>query len=579
MAYVGPELLRWALEQLRDWQAGVDKVRGRQTFPRFLVLKMLGVPADGTPSEPLTTGDFQRATGALFGIATAEEAGETPFGGVPHYLNPFTGSYQRGGGASDWAVGTLWTRSGDYAPISFMTVEPDEAAGASQARRFHFKDGYVSTILQGLGAKVPLVPLCFFLGRSPSPWFDETEANVGFADAQDVINVVAQQLGITAEEIDGAFQSGDAPDEPLSDSPMTGATMLAIALDVFSPTVSTTPQPVGGGAADQTVAAEGSAFEWAATFDGEDPCGLKGLGPIFTKAKAALAAGKHVVLYGPPGTGKSQLAECLCRTLGADFLLTTATSDWTTFDTIGGYFPMEGDSSALSFLPGIILGALKTGQWVIVDELNRADIDKAFGQLFSILAGQRVELPFLDRTITPSRRVSIGPAASAGEVGIEVPSNWRLIGTMNTFDKSSLFQLSYALMRRFAFVEVPAPDSNVLQEIMGAAIEGWPKDGREVIGEKMIHVFCAENGLRAAGREVGAAIPLDICRAIGMAADGNFTDADLVDLLDMYLLPQFEGLDRDHQKVFQALKETLELDEPTAAKLQRKLAGWTGFRQ
>lgn len=32
--------------------------------------------------------------------------------------------------------------------------------------------------------------------------------------------------------------------------------------------------------------------------------------------------------------------------------------------------------------------------------------------------------------------------------------NWRVIGTMNVYDKSSLFNLSFALMRRFAFIEI-----------------------------------------------------------------------------------------------------------------------------
>jgi MoxR-like ATPase len=37
---------------------------------------------------------------------------------------------------------------------------------------------------------------------------------------------------------------------------------------------------------------------------------------------------------------------------------------------------------------------------------------------------------------------------------------WRLIGTMNTLDKNLLFELSYAFMRRFTFVELGAPDED-----------------------------------------------------------------------------------------------------------------------
>jgi hypothetical protein len=40
---------------------------------------------------------------------------------------------------------------------------------------------------------------------------------------------------------------------------------------------------------------------------------------------------------------------------------------------------------------------------------------------------------------------------------------------MNVFDKALLFEMSYALMRRFAFIEVPCPT----QETFGQLIERW----------------------------------------------------------------------------------------------------------
>jgi len=59
----------------------------------------------------------------------------------------------------------------------------------------------------------------------------------------------------------------------------------------------------------------------------------------------------------------------------------------------------------LAFTPGIILNRLKDTQTgvqsnepIIVDELNRADIDKAFGQLFTLLSGQSVQLPSRETT-------------------------------------------------------------------------------------------------------------------------------------------------------------------------------------
>jgi hypothetical protein len=385
-------------------------------------------------------------------------------------------------------------------------------------------------------------------------------------------------LGLTQAELDKLFDTGAQPPMSLQAQALTRPAILQVVVDEVP--FAATPAPTAAAPAVAALLGLGGEPDWSATISGDDPCGLKGLGAAFRKAQAALAVGKHVVFYGPPGTGKSQLAECLARTLKVEFIITTATSDWTTFDTIGGYFPQEHNGEErLSFLPGLLVESLAANRWVIIDELNRADIDKAFGQLFSILSRQKVTLPYLDRSLDPVRRVSIGPSGSAGDAPtITVPDDWRLIGTMNTFDKSSLFQLSYALMRRFAFVEVPAPEGAVLEEIMGSVMEAWPKDGREEVGERLIRVFCAPSGLRSAGCEVGAAIPLDICTAIGKAPAGDIDDDEVLELLDMYLFPQFEGKERDHPKLFDALKSTLELDEQGVSALQRKLAAWTGHR-
>src|SRR5207248_11623424 len=139
--------------------------------------------------------------------------------------------------------------------------------------------------------------------------------------------------------------------------------------------------------------------------------------------------------------------------LAEGYVLTTATADWTTYETIGGLRP--GDGAELQFAEGHFLAAIRNRQWLVIDELNRSNFDRAFGQLFTVLSGQPVVLPYTrpgqdskPLVLVPDEASSPVPVADADVLSI--PGDWRIIATMNVFDKSLLFEMSFALMRRFA---------------------------------------------------------------------------------------------------------------------------------
>ncbi len=200
----------------------------------------------------------------------------------------------------------------------------------------------------------------------------------------------------------------------------------------------------------------------------------------------------NTILYGAPGTGKTYamkaIAVAICENLAIDedYVITSLTREavekefdrlsndkriaFTTFhqsydyeEFIGGLKPeINPETKQLSYqaVSGIFKKFCDEAnkrenvdkKYVfIIDEINRGDISRIFGELITLLEDDKRISPGSTELIADQLKLKI-PYFDE-EFG--VPNNVYILGTMNTADRS-IALMDTALRRRFSFIEMPA---------------------------------------------------------------------------------------------------------------------------
>ena len=185
-----------------------------------------------------------------------------------------------------------------------------------------------------------------------------------------------------------------------------------------------------------------------------------------------IANNKNLILTGAPGTGKTYLAKQLaCNLVGAQsakdeqyqshvkFVQFHPSYDYTDFVeglrpyNQGGQLGFERKDGSFKALCKAALAAPDENFVMIIDEINRGQVSKIFGELFFALDPDYRGPEGLVET----QYQNMVPDGDQFKAGFYVPENVYIIGTMNDIDHS-LEPLDFAFRRRFAWREITASE-------------------------------------------------------------------------------------------------------------------------
>ena len=162
---------------------------------------------------------------------------------------------------------------------------------------------------------------------------------------------------------------------------------------------------------------------------------------------------KQVIFQGPPGTGKTYVAQKFAEHIAGPekrVRLVQFHPSYAYEDFVQGFRPSSSDDGQLTYRlrEGPLMRSARAAaleaqaepdakHFLIIDEINRANLGKVFGELYYLLEyrGGDIEMQYADE----GDRFSL-------------PENLYIIGTMNTADRS-IALVDLALRRRFYFVE------------------------------------------------------------------------------------------------------------------------------
>ena len=245
-----------------------------------------------------------------------------------------------------------------------------------------------------------------------------------------------------------------------------------------------------------------------------------------------------VILAGISGTGKTQLVRQFAAALGCEdrCTLIPVRPDWMDNSDLIGYTDLQGEFRQREFLRAVVRAHAAPDQmhFVILDEMNLARVEHYFSDVLSIIeTRERVEGRIITQALVPESELLKGHSQNQSLLGIGIPDNLYLVGTVNMDETTHPF--SRKVLDRANAIE------------MNEVHLDWPPAGEEV--EALSEVY--NDFLRAPYvhlRDIPEELKPQLSRAMRLLKDINkvLKQADLQfgyrvrDELAFYLLNRYE---------------------------------------
>ena len=260
--------------------------------------------------------------------------------------------------------------------------------------------------------------------------------------------------------------------------------------------------------------------------------------------KSLLLRKKNLILQGAPGVGKTYAAKRLAYAIMGEKDVSRVDiiqfhQNYSYEDFVMGYKPnVEG---GFSLNNGIFYEFCQKARlhrdmpyFLIIDEINRGNLSKIFGELLQLIEvdyrEQPIQLPYSKQRFS-------------------VPSNVYIIGMMNTADRS-LAMIDYALRRRFSFFEMkPGFETNGFKEEI--------KKHQNPHLDNLVKAIVELNKVIESDDSLGSGFCIGhsyLCNLDGGYDLGSIVEYDIIPMLREYWFDNDSKFNQEAQKLRNAIK-------------------------